>query len=183
MSAFNDEIDLDVLQYALQNHADRIPPADLQTLLRHLQAFQQQQPGAAEQLCQFAMQSEGIDLAYDLALTELRRQYQTQQRAKGAILTAQHQGQLNGFNQITDTLILQLETILNPPAPRSRTTKGENFDRIAIMGAGGAFLGGAIVQFLGGGASQFIGAAIGLVFGIASGFYATPRPQERSGRH
>jgi hypothetical protein len=48
MSAFNDEIDLDVLQYALQNHADRIPPADLQTLLRHLQAFRPQEPGAAD---------------------------------------------------------------------------------------------------------------------------------------
>jgi hypothetical protein len=183
MSVFNDEIDLDVLQYALQHHADRIPKSDIQTLLHHFQALRDQEPGAAEQLCRFAMQSESIDLAYDLALTELRRQYQTQQRAKGAILTAQHQGQLNGNQQITDHLISQLETMLNPPSPRSRTTTGDNFNRVAIMGAGGAFLGGAIVQFFGGGASQFIGAAVGLIFGIASGFYATPRAEERNGRN
>jgi hypothetical protein len=121
MSAFNDEIDLDVLQYALQNHADRIPATELQTLLHYLQAFQQQEPGAAEKLCQFTMQSEAIDLAYDLALTELRRQYQTQQRAKslelsiGSPLTAE-------INHTITQLATTIEQLLTHRQQLSRTT-------------------------------------------------------------
>jgi hypothetical protein len=68
--------------------------------------------------------------------------------------------------------------MIEPPSNRSRPSIVDNFDRIAIMGAGGAFLGGAIVQFFGGGASQFIGAAVGALVGIGSGWYVTPKPTQ-----
>jgi hypothetical protein len=183
MSVFNDELDLEVLKHALENYSAQIPREEIDALLQLMHNWKHQQPNAAQQICQFAAQSEPIDRAYDHALVDIRRQYTTQQRAKSAVLTPQTHGELNGLTPIADQLIASLETILNPPTPRSRTAVGDNFDRIAIMGAGGAFLGGAIVQFFGGGASQFIGAAVGLIFGVVSGFYATPRPEERNGRN
>jgi hypothetical protein len=57
-----------------------------------------------------------------------------------------------------------------PPAPPN---PWENFDRIAIMAAGGAFLGATLVQFLGGGPTQLIGALIGALIGILSGIYVS----------
>jgi hypothetical protein len=183
MSVSNDELDLEVLKHAMEHYSAQIPREEIDALLQLMHNWKHQQPHAAQQICQFAAQSEPIDRAYDHALVDIRRQYATQQRAKSAILTPQTHGELNGLTPLADQLIASLENILNPPVPRSQTTIGDNFDRIAIMGAGGAFLGGAIVQFFGGGASQFIGAAVGLILGIASGVYATPRPQERNGRN
>ncbi|NJM47102.1 MAG: hypothetical protein HC860_13840 [Alkalinema sp. RU_4_3] len=49
----------------------------------------------------------------------------------------------------------------------------ENFDRIAIMTAGGAFLGAALVQFFGGGPTQLLGAFLGAIFGLLSGLYVS----------
>jgi hypothetical protein len=174
MSVLNDGLDLEILKYAMDHYSAQIPREEVDALLQLMHNWKHQQPNAAQQICQFAAQSEPIDRAYDHALVDIRRQYTTQQRAKSAVLTAQTHGELNGLIPIADQLIASLETILNPPTPRSRTNVGDNFDRIAIMGAGGAFLGGAIVQFFGGGASQFIGAAVGALVGIGSGFYATP---------
>jgi hypothetical protein len=178
MSVFNDELDLEVLKHALENYSAQIPREEIDALLHLMHNWKHQQPNAAQQICQFAAQSEPIDRAYDHALVDMRRQYATQQRAKSAVLTPQTHGALNGLTPIADQLIASLETILNPPASRSRTNIGDNFDRIAIMGAGGAFLGGAIVQFFGGGASQFIGAAVGALVGIGSGWYVTPKPTQ-----
>ncbi len=177
MSVFNNELDLEVLQHALDNYSSQIPWEEIDTLRQLIQNWKDQQPNAAQQICQFAAQSESIDRAYDHALLDLRRQYASQHRAKAAVLTPQSHGELNGFTQIADQLIASLETILNPP--KSRQDPWENFDRIAIMGAGGAFLGGAIVQLLGGGATQFIGAVIGALVGIGSGWYVTAKPTPR----
>ena len=55
----------------------------------------------------------------DWKLRDLRRQYQTQQKAKSAILTAQSQNELNDLGTIADELIQQLDSLLNPE--RSRT--------------------------------------------------------------
>jgi hypothetical protein len=64
----------------------------------------------------------------------------------------------------------------SPPAPQSLW---ENFDRIAIMAAGGAFLGAAFVQFLGGGPTQLIGAIVGAIIGLLSGIYVSHNPRPR----
>jgi hypothetical protein len=182
MSVFNDQLDLEVLKYALDHHAFQIPREELDVLLQLMHNWKQQQPGAAQQICQFAAQSESIDRAYDHALLDLRRQYTSQHRAKGAILIPQTHGELNGLTQIADQLIVSLQTILTPPQPPPKTTLWDNFDRIAIMTAGGAFLGGAIVQLFGGGATQFIGAAVGGLVGLLSGYYVNQPITRPSGR-
>ena len=85
MSVFNDEIDLEVLEFALKHYAIRIPKSELQTLRTYIQEWKQEQPNATQILCHFVFESEAIDLAYDHALMDLRRQYQTQERAKSDI--------------------------------------------------------------------------------------------------
>ncbi len=182
MSVSNDELDLEVLKHALDHYSAQIPRQEIDALLQLMQNWKQQQPHAAQQICQFAAQSEPIDRAYDHALIDLRRQYITQQRAKSAVLTPQTHGELNGLTPIADQLIASLETILNPPRRPLSTSPWENFDRIAIMGAGGAFLGGAIVQIFGGGSTQLIGALLGALVGSLSGWYVTPKTT-RTGRN
>jgi outer membrane lipoprotein SlyB len=62
-----------------------------------------------------------------------------------------------------------------PKQPKSPTPPNpwENFDRTAIMTAGGAFLGAAIVQHLGGGPTQLLGAFLGAILGLLSGLYVS----------
>ncbi|NJR69092.1 MAG: hypothetical protein HC771_10810 [Synechococcales cyanobacterium CRU_2_2] len=57
----------------------------------------------------------------------------------------------------------------------AKASAWENFDRIAIMAAGGAFLGGAVVQLFGGGVSQLLGALLGAIVGCWAGFYVAPK--------
>lgn len=173
MSVFNDEIDLEVLELALKRYPDRIPKSDLQTLQTYIQAWKQEQPNAAQTLCRFVFESNAIDNAYDHALLDIRRQYQTQQRAKSAILTAQSPSALNGLGTIADELLQQINRLLIPTHNSTNqftTSVWENADRIAIMSAGGAFLGGAIVQLFGGGVTQFIGVLIGAIVGAYNGW-------------
>ena len=184
MSVFNDEIDLEVLEFALKRYPDRIPKSDLQTLQNHIVAWKHQEPNAAQNFCRFVFESEAIDHAYDHALTDIRRQYKTQQKAKSAILTAQSQNELNGLGTIADELIQQLDSLLNPArstTDQSTSSVWENADRIAIMASGGAFLGGAIVQLFGGGVTQFIGVFIGAIVGAYSGWKVGPsNPRQKS---
>jgi outer membrane lipoprotein SlyB len=49
----------------------------------------------------------------------------------------------------------------------------KDFDRTAIMTAGGAFLGAAIVQLLGGGPTQLLGAFLGAILGLLSSLYVS----------
>jgi len=182
MSVFNDEINLEVLKFALKRYPDCIPKLELQTLQNHILAWKDQEPNAKQNLCRFVFESESIDHAYDQALMDLRRQYKTQQKAKSAILTVQSQNELNGLGTIADKLIQQLDRLLNPA--RSRTDQStssvwENADRIAIMASGGAFLGGAIVQLFGGGVTQFIGVLIGAIVGAYSGWKVGPSEPSR----
>jgi hypothetical protein len=100
MSVFNDELDLEVLKHALENYSAQIPREEIDALLHLMHNWKHQQPNAAQQICQFAAQSEPIDRAYDHALVDMRRQYATQQRAKSAVLTPQTHGELNGLTPI-----------------------------------------------------------------------------------
>ena len=183
MSVFNDEIDLEVLEFALKRYADRIPKTELQTLQTHIQAWKQEQPNSAQTLCKFVFESASIDFAYDQALMDLRRQYQTQERTKSAILTAQSPNTLNGLGTIADELLQQLDRLLNPQKITQQTFSWENADRMAIMASGGAFLGGAIVQLFGGGVMQLVGAVLGAIVGLLSSWYVnrtTTEPRQKS---
>lgn len=182
MSTFNnyanDELDLAVLQEALDRYSDTIPRAELETLKQLLQAWKNQEDQAAQTLYNFISQSEAIDEVYNHALLALRRQYISQPKAKGLILSMDYPADMTGLTEVADQLLDRLNSILNPiPAtvqPIARSA-WDNIDRLAIMAAGGAFLGGAIVQIFGGGPIQLIGALIGAIVGAVSGWYVTPR--------
>lgn len=53
----------------------------------------------------------------------------------------------------------------------------DNLEHIGIMGAGGGFLGGMLVQLFGGGPTQLIGAAIGMWVGGAYGWWSSIKRQ------
>jgi hypothetical protein len=178
MSVFNDELDLGVLEEALDRYSDRIPRTELETLKQLIQAWKNQEDQAPQALYDFVSQSESIDQAYDHALLDLRRQYSSQPRAKSLVLTLDYPADVTRLDEVADRLLGRLQAVLTPPPlPVQPATHlvWENFDRLAIMAAGGAFLGGAIVQIFGGGPIQLIGALLGAIVGAVSGWYVTPR--------
>jgi hypothetical protein len=178
MSVFNDELDLAVLEEALDRYSDSIPRAELETLKQLIQSWKNQDDRAAQTLYDFVSQSDAIDEAYDHALLALRRQYSSQPKAKSLILTLDSPANITGLNDVADRLLQRLDVVLHPsilPIQPIANSIWDNIDRLAIMAAGGAFLGGAIVQILGGGSIQLIGALIGAITGAVSGWYVTPR--------
>lgn len=181
MSVSNDELDLAVLQEALDRYSDRIPRTELETLTQLIQAWKNQDDRAAQTLYDFVSNSEAIDEAYDHALLALRRQYNTQPRAKGLVLSMDYPTDPTGLVDVADRLLGRLDTVLNPtisPVQPIANSAWDNIDRLAIMAAGGAFLGGAIVQLFGGGSIQLIGALIGAIVGAVSGWYVPPRRRQ-----
>ena len=103
-----------MIEFALKRYTDRISKTELQTLQIHIQAWQQEQPNSAQALFRLVFESESIDLVYDHALTDIRRQCKTQQKAKSATLTAQSQNTLNGLGSIADELLQQPDRLLKP---------------------------------------------------------------------
>ncbi len=178
MSVSNDKLDLEVLQHALDRYSDTIPRAELEQLVQLVQSWKNQDDRAAQSLYEFVSQSEAIDEAYDHALLALRRQYNSQPRAKGLILSLDYPTDPTGLGDVAERLLGRLNTVLHPtvlPVQPIANSAWDNIDRLAIMAAGGAFLGGAIVQLFGGGPIQLIGALIGAIVGAVSGWYVTPR--------
>lgn len=181
-------IDLDALMIALAHQQQSLPSALQHQLNEAGKAMAENQPDATQTLRNLIRTYEPLETAYKQVLQQWDKDYNAQERAKslnntfhlqpglGLIFT---QDIITAPDWVTAAQKLTHRNRTNP----SQSNLSENFDRIAIMGAGGAFLGGAIVQLFGGGATQFIGAAVGLIFGILSGFYATPGPQERNGRN
>jgi hypothetical protein len=111
MSVYSNEIDLDVLKYAVEHYAADLSDEVRLPLLQSLQNLQQHQPNAARELCELVSQTEDLDRMYTLALTDLRQSYQTQERAKSAVLTADSNGMLNGLGSILDDVTATLKQI------------------------------------------------------------------------
>jgi hypothetical protein len=111
MSVYSDEIDLEVLKYAIEHYSMQLPNEMRLTLLEALQNLQQQQPDAAKQLCELVIQTDDLDRIYRQALSALRRSYNAQERAKSAMLIAGHKGMLNGLGQILDEVTATLKQV------------------------------------------------------------------------
>ncbi len=107
-----DQIDLAVLQDALEQFATDISGEELTQLLEAIRHWQNQAPGSAQQLCQLVQSSSSIDQAYGQALQQRKRNYSAQERAKSAVLVADSVGPLNGLGQIANALAKQVETLL-----------------------------------------------------------------------
>ncbi len=109
MSVYSNEIDLEILKQALEQNVDSLPDDVSQALLDALKAWQNQAPQAAEHLCELVIHSEALDRIYTQALTDLRRHYMAQERAKSCILTADSTQERNGLSHLVDDLTHTLE--------------------------------------------------------------------------
>ena len=114
---------------------------------------------------------------YSAARRNLKREYQAQERAKSAVLTLQKTG--IDLEQ-TAILLLTRYSPQNPSlfsnVPAASTAKTDPWaksDRIAVMVAGGAFLGGAIAQIPG----AVIGSLLAGLYGLYVGFGKTRQPK------
>jgi hypothetical protein len=122
MSVSNDELDLAVLQEALDRYSDRIPHAELETLKQLIQSWKNQDDRAAQTLYNFVSNSEAIDEAYDHALLALRRQYNSQPRAKGLVLSMDYPTDPTGLVEVSDRLLGRLNEILQHPILQQQTS-------------------------------------------------------------
>ncbi len=175
MSVFSNEIDLNVFQRLVEAHADALPRETLYALLQATQAWERNEPQSDRTLCNLIAENPHIDQAYTKALADLRNGYVAQERAKNAILIPNQP--FNDRQDWTRSLIPKLEALLINPISSASSTKSEslwdNIDRLLVMGTGGAFLGGSLVQLFGGGGWQLIGAIVGFIVGIIAGIYVS----------
>jgi hypothetical protein len=177
MSVFSNEIDLNVFQQLVEAHAQTLPRETLYALIQATQAWERNEPQADQMLCNLIVENPHIDRAYTNALADLRKGYMSQERTKNAILIPNQP--FNDRENWTRSLIPKLEAILLQPFPTLSVaeTKSEslwdNIDRLLVMGTGGAFLGGSLVQLFGGGGWQLIGAIVGCIVGIMAGIYVS----------
>jgi len=124
MSVYSNEIDLEVLKYAVEHYSANLTDEERLTLLRSLQRLQQQEPDATKQLCEVISQTDALDRLYGQALTALRRSYSAQERAKSAMLTADSNGMLNGLGHILDEVTTSLKQIQSN-ATETQTTHNQ----------------------------------------------------------
>lgn len=87
MSVLNDELDLEVLRYAVDRHAAELPNELAETLLHGIKAIQHQDPDAVTNFVAQFRQNEQLDRIYEKSLKALRQGYSAQERAKSAVLS------------------------------------------------------------------------------------------------
>ncbi len=105
MNGYRNEIDLEVLKSALENYSASLPDEVLESLLETLKRWQNQEPNAAQNLCELVSQTEALERIYTQTLIRQRQQYQTQERTKSYVLTAAKPGHFNGQSNIITELI------------------------------------------------------------------------------
>jgi hypothetical protein len=87
MSVLNDELDLEVLCYAVDRYAAELPTELAETLLHGIKAIQHQDPDAVTNFVAQFRQNEHLDRIYDKSLKALRQGYRSQERAKSLVLS------------------------------------------------------------------------------------------------
>jgi hypothetical protein len=174
MNFIKDTIDLEALLYALAQQPDSLP-AELQTSLTAIGRSLETNPNEelALELRELIKNYEPLELAYQNGLVAIDRAYSSQQRTKG----------INSISTITlgiDNLFIkgillsndwvesakQLPRDLNLSSQEAPDQFWDKTDRIAVMTAGGAALGGAIAQLPG----AVIGGLIAAGYGWYIGF-------------
>ncbi|KAM3115512.1 hypothetical protein [Phormidesmis sp. 146-33] len=104
MSVYSNEIDLEVLKYALEHYGTNLPDDESRSLLNALKAWKNQEPDSDRHLCELVSQSAAIDQIYTQALKAQRQHYTAQERAKSFILTADSFSDRTGLSHLADQL-------------------------------------------------------------------------------
>lgn len=171
------ETQLKAFVIALNGLESPLPEAAYDSIHQMGLAIAQQNPDRALQILHELVQTHpDLSDRYEAARLSLRRDYQTQQRSKSAVATLEKTG-----IDLEQTLILLLTRFspqtrtLFPDTPDSTTAQADFWaksDRIAVMVAGGAFLGGAIAQIPG----ALIGSLLAGSYGWYIGFGKPKQP-------
>jgi hypothetical protein len=174
MNFITDTIDLEALLYALAQQPDSLPPA-LQASLTKIGRDLETNPSEAKaiELRELIKSDESLELAYQNGLVAIDRAYSSQERTKGinSISTAT----LGIDNLFIKGILLsndwvesakQLPRDLNSSSQETPDRFWDKTDRIAVMTAGGAALGGAIAQLPG----AIIGGIVAAGYGWYIGF-------------
>lgn len=175
-------LDTDALMIALAHQRDRLPVELQQKLIEAGQQFIEDPTVGAQIIRDLIRSYPPLETEYFSAIKKWVGEYGSQERAKNLTATFQTN---QGFGFIFSHDILPNHDWVNATQAltkrRSDSTSPfwENFDRTAIMGAGGAFLGSALAQLLGGGILHLIGALIGAIVGIAYGLSLLNPTQRR----
>lgn len=98
MTALNDELDLEVLRYAVDHYVSELPDELAEKLLNGIQSIQSQTPHAVENLVAQFRQNEHLDRIYRQSLNALRQGYSSQERAKSLVLNS-HQSNMQNLGQ------------------------------------------------------------------------------------
>ena len=182
----NNSINIEALMLALFQQDESLPE-DIERSIDRLKdaAFIKGDVEASEQIREVIRQSPELDASYKAADRYLDSQHDAQHRTKALAATFPNPDRLSWvfYNQILPShdWVNQAKTVTLKK--QSTKTIWDNFDQIAIMGAGGAFLGSALAQLFGGGLLHLIGAIIGAIVGISYGLSLlnpANRPRRRS---
>ncbi len=158
---------------------DRPLSPDLQQTLHQLgNDLAAQHSDAIAQLPAIASQDPALNSLYETARLDLQKRYQSQERAKGAVLPIDSPGFKLNLENLASQIFRETDsvgaaqTFLNIQTLPTKTFQWEKVDRILIMAAGGAFIGGLIAQIPG----AIIGSLVAALYGFYIGF-AKPRQQ------
>ncbi|MBE9013619.1 hypothetical protein IQ250_25870 [Pseudanabaenaceae cyanobacterium LEGE 13415] len=134
-------------------------------------------PRINDEIRHLVEQNSHLKKLYEDAYEELETHYQQQERMKNVdIVFPREVDPWDRFIQIVtadDPVLAARQTLQQPNShtSNSRETVWDKSDRIAVMTAGGAFLGGAIVHLLAGNAFVAVGAIGGALLAALYGWY------------
>lgn len=151
----------------------------LQAAIHHLSTtLRNNSPAINDEIRQIVAQDARLSHLYQDAYDELEAQYQSQERSKSFdLLFPRETDWWNRFIQIVsanDSVFAARQTfqgIESQRRSRSKEDFWEKGDRIVVMAAGGAFLGGAIAHLLTGNQFTAIGAILGALLAALYGWY------------
>ncbi len=174
MNSIRDTLDLEALLYALAQQPDSLP-AELQASLTAIGQALETNPSVelALELRKLIKTTESLELAYQNGLVAIDRAYTSQERTKG--INSISTTTLGIDNLFIKGILLsndwvesakQLPRDLNSSSQETPAQFWDKTDRIAVMTAGGAALGGAIAQLPG----AIIGGIVAAGYGWYIGF-------------
>lgn len=158
---------------------DQPLPHHLQDAVHHLNTtLRNNSPSLNDEIRQLVTQDSHLQQLYTAAYDELEAQYQKQERSKSIDLTFPRETDLwDKFIQVVsanDSALAARQTlqgVISQHRSRSKEDFWEKGDRIVVMAAGGAFLGGAIAHLLTGSEFTAIAAILGALLAAIYGWY------------
>ncbi|NJM77291.1 MAG: hypothetical protein HC852_17795 [Acaryochloridaceae cyanobacterium RU_4_10] len=164
-------INSEALLNALAQQTKPLPESLQHSLQEAGQALQNDRPDAAYQLRELIKQAPPLEEAYQSALEQWDEQYASQQRAKSFSEAFQNPSVLDSFFLYdvapSEDWVTSARKIAQQQKTNQLTSSDSDFwdkaDRIAVMTAGGAALGGSI--------GYIPGALVGATFAALYGWY------------